>query len=62
MCPHGHKPERGEIAAIFSCEQIGFLKMPVPNFYIFPPPQWSLPSQKAKSHQEANELSVSPLP
>lgn len=48
ICPHGHQPE-GEITAIFSCEQPGFLKIPVSNFCIFSPPWWSLPSQKSKN-------------
>lgn len=48
ICPHGHQPE-GEITAIFSCEQPGFLKMPVSNFYVFSPPWRSLPSQKSKN-------------
>lgn len=40
--------QRGEITAIFSCEQPGFLKMHVPDYYIFPDPPRPLPSRKTK--------------
>lgn len=51
---------RGEIAAIFRCEQSDFLKY-VPNFSIFPAPQGSLPSLAKSKILTGCELSLGPL-